>query len=561
MSNVVPFSRSAEYLHQRALKNRRDQHLLDALELLRRALEQDEFNPEYQMDLAETYCEMGCHLESNRILTRILTLGQPSNECLFGMSCNFYGMNDLETSHKALMCFLSDEPAAVQRPEVSDMLHTVLMARELNERSGRRQARAERLARRGGELLNGGDGSGAERLFRRSLQVNPHQGEARALLARCLAEGGQPEQAVREALRAVRVGHPEIRTLCMVAGVFRQAGRMPLALRAVDMAAARKPEGDELRLLLDALCDLNLHERAFELSLRALREAPYDRRLLHLHAAALLNSGRPAEQALRCWARIRRIDPRDVVAAYYISADLSKEIPVSYAYRLPEAECARRMHRMHAASAAGASGVRTAWEQDRDFARTLRWALDSGDARLTRTALNLFVPLAYPEADCLLRDFLLRPDASQALKRQALMVLGMHGAMPPYLASGFDKFLLTYPDDSGQMPSLPPGYRRVLKLALRIMTPAHQELLPPVTLSWLRFTFSFDENRPPLRDPECWAAALAHLYLSRCQPPVPVEETAAMLGCRPRKVLHLAKRIQCLAPPMNISVEREDEQS
>ena len=37
MSKVVPFSRSAAYLYQRAVINRREGHLLDALELTRRA--------------------------------------------------------------------------------------------------------------------------------------------------------------------------------------------------------------------------------------------------------------------------------------------------------------------------------------------------------------------------------------------------------------------------------------------------------------------------------------------------------------------------------------------
>jgi len=47
MSKVVPFSRSAAYLYQRAVINRREGHLLDALELNRRALEKDPGNVDY----------------------------------------------------------------------------------------------------------------------------------------------------------------------------------------------------------------------------------------------------------------------------------------------------------------------------------------------------------------------------------------------------------------------------------------------------------------------------------------------------------------------------------
>ena len=56
---VVSFERSAAYVHHRAMKNRRDNNLVDALELMRHAVEQSPENDDYLLDLAELYCEMG----------------------------------------------------------------------------------------------------------------------------------------------------------------------------------------------------------------------------------------------------------------------------------------------------------------------------------------------------------------------------------------------------------------------------------------------------------------------------------------------------------------------
>ena len=56
---VVSIERSAAYVHHRAMKNRRDNNPVDALELLRQAVEQSPENREYRLDLAELYCEMG----------------------------------------------------------------------------------------------------------------------------------------------------------------------------------------------------------------------------------------------------------------------------------------------------------------------------------------------------------------------------------------------------------------------------------------------------------------------------------------------------------------------
>ena len=72
---VVSFDRSAAYLHHRAMMNRRDNHTVDALELMRRAVEASPENSEYRLDLAELYCEMGCHEQSARLLLDMLSQG------------------------------------------------------------------------------------------------------------------------------------------------------------------------------------------------------------------------------------------------------------------------------------------------------------------------------------------------------------------------------------------------------------------------------------------------------------------------------------------------------
>ena len=56
MSNnlkVVSFKRSPAYVHHRAMMNRRDNNIVDALELMRSAVEQSPQNREYRLDLAE----------------------------------------------------------------------------------------------------------------------------------------------------------------------------------------------------------------------------------------------------------------------------------------------------------------------------------------------------------------------------------------------------------------------------------------------------------------------------------------------------------------------------
>jgi len=99
---VVSFERSAAYVHHRAMKNRRDNNPVDALELMRQAVEQSPDNREYLLDLAEMYCEMGCHEQSNRILLEMLAQPDAPAECYYGLALNQLGMNDLEGAKQSL---------------------------------------------------------------------------------------------------------------------------------------------------------------------------------------------------------------------------------------------------------------------------------------------------------------------------------------------------------------------------------------------------------------------------------------------------------------------------
>lgn len=81
---VVPFDRSAAYVHHRAMKNRRDNNVVDALELLRRAVEHSPDNDEYKLDLAGLLSEMGCLSQSNRLLLDMLSGGKGQANVIMG---------------------------------------------------------------------------------------------------------------------------------------------------------------------------------------------------------------------------------------------------------------------------------------------------------------------------------------------------------------------------------------------------------------------------------------------------------------------------------------------
>ncbi len=422
MSKVVPFSRSASYLHQRAVKNRREGHLLDALELTRRALEKDPDNRDYALDMAQVLCELGAYIQSNRVLSHMLAQDPDLHECYFGMACNFYGMNDADASYKALMCFLSEDPQAAGRREVGELLHNLFITRTLMGQKSRRRARAARLAGKGLALLRSGDLEEGEQLLRRSLAASPRQSETRALLALCLSMRGERDGALRELARALRAPRPPMRTLCIGTQIHMRAGDAEAAVAMLDKAAARKPDGAQLRMLLEAACELKIDERVYELSRKALNEAPYDRVLLHLCAAAIVNTDRPQEHAAHCWARIRRLQPDDEVAGYHLAHPGEK--PVAYAYRLPDAQIRARAEYLADVARGGLAGVAGVWASSPQLADTVRWAVECADPLFARAGVNLLSAVETPEAERLLRQVMIEPTISQPIRHPGADAVG-----------------------------------------------------------------------------------------------------------------------------------------
>ena len=78
--------------------------------LMRSAVEQSPENREYRLDLAELYCEMGCHEQSTRLLLDMLAEGDGPSECYYGLALNQLGMNDLDGARQSLNLYRRRDP-------------------------------------------------------------------------------------------------------------------------------------------------------------------------------------------------------------------------------------------------------------------------------------------------------------------------------------------------------------------------------------------------------------------------------------------------------------------
>ena len=544
---IVSFDRSAAYLHHRAMMNRRENRNVDALELMRRAVEAQPENSEYRLDLAELLCEMGCHGQSARLLLDMLSEKDAPSECFYGLALNQLGMNDLGGARQSLDIYRSRAPRGPHHEDVSQLAAEMDLYLSASRPASRRLYRAMRVAGRACDAMRDGDAEKACRLFRASLEKASEQCEMRALYAMALAMAGRRDAARAEADRAAKAFPPSARALCVCAQVYNLLGDRALAVKLLDQAGQQRQEGQELRLMIYAAGELGLHDRAAEYARLALQETPYDRELLHIRAVALKRSGAEDAEAALCWERVLRIDPEDSVAQFFCDAARggTLEAAPDYGYQVPPAEFTRRMGVLSEALSKGFEAVQQRWEEDAGFRNLTRWAAATEDPRLGRASMTLLATIEDDSARSVLRELMFAPEVSRELKLHAAVLLKLQGReLSEVLPKPMDAMGESLVDTEALMAKLPVGDRQLVRYADEVLVEEYGVSVRPIlALMWSAYRRLRGTRGDPIKRVDAAAAGLAYNYLMQAGERPGIAKLARAFGCPARQLVFCARRI------------------
>ena len=551
MSNnpkLVSFARSPAYMHHRAMLNRRDNNVVDALELMRRAVEESPENREYRLDLAELYCEIGCHSQSARLLLDMLAEGDGPAECYYGLALNQLGMNDVSGARRMLGLYSRREPDGARQEEVRRLEAELDYFSEMNRSANRKLRRASRVADRACEALKANDAEKACKLFEQSLESASEQYEMRALYAMALFMRGDAEEARRQADRASSGYPPSVRALCVCAQVCALLEDHKAAAELIERAAAEHPDGQELRLMIYAMGELKMHGRVAEYARLALQETPFDRDLLHIRAVALSQTGTPDGQVERFWARILRIDPEDSIARFYQDAShrgALSDYTLEYAYQVPREEFRERFSRLVDHLGQGFEHVEELWQNDAGFRQLVEWAVHAEDGRLSRAAVTALTTIDSGEARSVLRELLFAADVPIELKLHATLALRLQGKAPDGMLPGAPGIVgEIMPDAEAMLSRLSVGERQLVRYTAEVMEDEYGvSARLPLTLLWSAYRQTRGTRMDPLRCIAGASAALAYNYLLVYGPKKEIGEVCRAFRCPKRQMVYYARRI------------------
>lgn len=545
---VVSFDRSSAYVHHRAMVNRRENNPVDALELMRHAIESSPDNQEYQLDLAELYCEMGLHEQSSHLILDMLAQKNAPAECFYGLALNQLGMNDLEGARRSLQRYRQMQPEGDRSLDIDRLFSELDLCEALNRPIDRKLFRAMRVADSACTALQNGDLDRAKRLFERSLSLSSEQYEMRAMYAMTLMMRGEDEQALAEAERASEGFPPSLRAMCVASQVFAALEKTQRARELLLKVMKEKPQGVEMRLLIFSLGELDMHAEIEECARLALQETPYDRQLLHVRAVAKHNLGEADSYVARFWHRILRIDPDDNVAQFYygvcMRGELAKNSP-DYSYQVPEAEASRRTLWLSKQFSDGLSGAQKRWSEDAEFRQTILWATQTDDEKLRKVAVTVIAAMEDEKAQSSMRALMFGRELQRDLKNHAAMLLRLRGAnMNEIFPVEQECEGNILPETEEIMRELLVGERQLIRYANEMLEEKFgMSAMAELAAMWVVYRQRRGLFTDPLTNSEAASAALIYNYLLRHKMNASVDELTELFGCSRRRLVYYASRI------------------
>lgn len=546
-SKVVSFERNAGYLYERALKNKKSGRETDALELMRRAVDREPGNLKFRTDLAILLSEMGLFEQASMEIENVLVSSGEPAESLYAMGVIQFNKGDISKAERLIRAYTELETGA-RHAEAKRLLDEIAIAREAL-RPDRKTQRAMRCVDRACRMMTAGDHAGAERMFLLAMRMNDSAPEVHALYAMNLNMQGNDPKALSELENAFACAEkyesPKVRVNCIAAQIYAAMGDREQAQAAIDRAVTEEAEGNDLRLLINAMCEADYHEMVRKYLPDALSDAPYDKTLLHALSVSAYHLGLDDEEILSGWRRIERLDPLDPVSKYFIRIYKDAgEGRITYAYRLPGNEMMNRARRVMNAVFTGEDGIRLKWEEDDELRSIVNWEIHQPDSRFTRLALSALMSANTPETEKRVRAFVNRPDLSMDVRSYVLHGREIMGR--PIAISLPDEYIHAgMPTLDETMSGFSVGEKQMVRYAAEYVEDVYGEVsVADIALIW----HAFKENRGRLGvsmvSTEAGSAALAMLYLNMKGKLDDIFSVSRWYGCSPRQAAYIARLIR-----------------
>ncbi|TCS95702.1 tetratricopeptide repeat protein [Hazenella coriacea] len=523
---VVHLQLDASFFFERAVRSL-DRHRYDkAVKYFRLAMEKEPDNPVNHCNLAGILSELGRFEESNEVLEMVVSEVEPKlYECYFYMANNSANMGDFELAEEYLLDYLSFDPEGEYAVEAEDMLYMVAyeLGRPPREPISARLPSYLLQHDEARQHLEEGHFLQATEILETLIEQHPDFLAARNNLALAYYYTGRLSEAMKCIHEVLEVEPSNLHALCNLAVLSKHMNEVKISCQLIDTLKKLVPFHQEHAYkLATTMGILGEHEVAYELFTRLAKlEEQAEPSLYHYAAAASFNTGR-LQQAKKYWKKAALLDPDSDIPRFYLgqlqewSQRLDESLPVvSYHYHLPFEEQMLQMDQMK---------PNKEWLEKIKNNPLLRssffWALHHGDYATKLQVLHVLGWIGDAEVEQLLRDFLLRRQEDEELKKVALLILKHLEATPPYQVWLHDQVIKVGDEEIDGFADLDED--PVWQCCLENLGTYDSEYLDLVKHTWQQCKIQVSE----IHKAEAWSAALEYFVLKQLGQAVTQQQVA-----------------------------------
>ncbi len=442
-SKILAFDQPADFYYKRAQRLMDDGNYINALPIMRIALEKAPDDYEFSLCLAEILTELGKYEESNRVLFEAIEQQKDVDaDCFFCLGCNFMGLNDIGKARESFERYLQVDPAGEYHEEVEDFL---LYFEEEEGDIGRvieevGESEAYQKADEGKRLLDNAEYDQAIKVLESIHEDDDGMDYARNNLALAYYCKKDVDKAIELTSEVLAKNKNNIHANCNMAVFLHDKGRVEESDIFIEKAIRQNPSVmEDVYKLAISLCELKRHEDAMKHLKLLIEMTPYDEKALFYLAAACYNT-KKFKEALTVLGDVKKLDYPGVIADYYIKqvnrvlAHPAEFCELPYVYQVPAEEARKKIKYLNDCLKLKDTEYRSKWLEDEVFLHTALWGLEYGDDNIKRAIASMVAGFADAKAERILRMFILKKHQPDDVKNDVFILLKRMNAKEPYVA-------------------------------------------------------------------------------------------------------------------------------
>lgn len=528
-SKILDFKLTSELFFRRGIAKRDDNDLVSAMLYYRRAYECEPDNEDIALAIAELLTEMDRYEESNRILMVLSGMSEETpSECYFGMGCNFFAMRDFRHARDSLNSYLDIDPEGEFALDAADMLDDVYDAAELEKsfcdlkqrHDDSQKALAE--AERGRRQFEKDEFGLAIKSLNNALELNPQMHWARNQLSLAYFARHEYKQGIEEAEQVLACDGTNVDALCNLSMLKAISGDTPGASDAADrLIKLNATDPNDLARITMVLMELKRFPEAYPYAQELIRFFPYDAQTLHRCAVCAMEV-KEYKKAAAIYDKLLRLDPADTIARYYRGvmrlalAGGEVRAPQQYEYQVPFEEMLTRVNKLNEFLKRPKDEIAALFLEGDALSSLITWGFTLHDVSIKRAMLALTATFSNAKAERIIRDFALRRDQPDELKREAFTHLKLMNAREPYYGYVRGELVesrFTRSKDSGS-PIIKKAYMEVADIAASNMFTRSEECQQAARDIWSKYIETVRDSSPALTKSQTMAMAAALDFLA-----------------------------------------------